>query len=374
MIYLNQASTTYPKPEQVINAVTAAITLPPFSQGRSSTNGDSLDVRSACRQKLAQLFHIKNQKRIYFTSGATDAFNRIVRGLELEQKKVVVTQTEHNAVLRPLYNICKNTEIAIAKCDKEGSLSLSELKNQIDNNTAAVFVNHCSNVTGIVLPLEEIGKIVHEKGALLIVDVSQSAGIFDIDVEKMGIDILAFTGHKGLYGPQGTGGFYIRPGIYLRPSVYGGTGHDSRRLVVDDAFEEHEAGTQNLHGLYGLCAGIDFVMETGLSTIRKKEQELMSVMKQGLLDIKKVRVYGANDSVGSLVSFNLHGIRADDAAYILANSYDLVLRSGFHCAPLIHQALGCEEHGTIRASVSYFNTFEEIEKFLDAVAELEQSL
>lgn len=385
MIYLNQAATTWPKPMQTKQAVQAAIALPPFAQNRS-VSLENENILEVCRRKLSQLFHIEDRKRIFFTSGATDSFNRIIRGLELEGKKVFITANEHNAVLRPLYNMYEKLKIEIVNCDKDGNLLYEELENRLTADVSAVFVNHCSNVTGKIVDLERIARIVHTTDAILIVDGSQSAGHMEIDVDRMGIDILVFTGHKGLFGLQGTGGYYIREGVCLKPCVYGGTGYDSKRLVMPADNREYEVGTQNLHGIAGLAAGADYILEKGVEVISREEEKLVTKVRQGLCAMQKVTVYGSDDKTiepesvrrqdktGPVVSFSLQGIEPSDVAYILANNYDIFVRSGYHCAPLIHESLGCGKSGTVRVSVSCLNTLEEVETLLEAISELEQSL
>lgn len=378
MIYLNQAATTWPKPETVKKAVEAGIALPPSSQNRGAGKQDE-DIAVRCRKELAGLFHTGDYQRFYFTSGATDAFNRIIRGLELEESRVLITANEHNAVLRPLCNIYRNLKMDVAGCDRQGRLDYADFEEKLKSETGAVFVNHCSNVTGQSVNLKKIARLVHQKSkALLVVDASQSAGVLDIDLSKTEIDILVFTGHKGLYGPQGTGGFYLSPEVFLKPVVYGGTGYDSRRLVMEEGWQEYEIGTQNYHGLYGLCAGIEFVRKTGLEKIRQKEQELMGVLTAGLRTLKGVEMYGTENRTdvlsGPVLSFNLRGLKPADVAYYLAESYGITVRSGFHCAPLIHRALGCAENGTVRVSVSCFNRVQEIELLVEAIRELEKSL
>lgn len=373
MVYLNQAATTWPKPEIVEEAVKQAIALPPFSQNRSGAVGKD-SVMESCRKKLANLFHIEDEKRIYFTSGATDSFNRIVRGLELENRKVLVTANEHNAVLRPLYNIYHNLTVDVADCDCNGQLLYEQLEEKMTEDVCAVFVNHCSNVTGVEVDLERIARIVHTKDAILVADVSQSAGHLSVDVEKQGIDILVFTGHKGLFGIQGTGGYYVRPQIALRSSVYGGTGYDSKRLLMEADNREYEVGTQNLPGIAALAAGADYILQVGTEAVLQKEQTLISALRHGLAGMNKVTVYGTEDAKGSVVSFNIQGLSPSDVAYILANNYNIIVRSGYHCAALIHKALGCDWGGTVRASVSCLNTMEEIDMFLKAIRELEQSI
>lgn len=371
MIYLNQAATTYPKPDSVIKAVERAISLPPHLGNRGF--GDKTDIIKKCKCEIADLFNIKNADRIYFTSGATDSSNRIINGLQLNNKNVITTQTEHNAILRPLYNSVK-CNLNIIPCNAKGELNFEEYYGKIDNNVDAVFVNHCSNVTGIALPLKKMASYAKQNGALFIVDASQSAGMLDIDVEDMGIDILIFTGHKGLYGPSGTGGYYVRDGINLKPSVYGGTGLDSELVVLPDDYSQYEVGTQNLVGIEGLLAGINFIQSTGIDKIRAHEHELINLIKDTFKRNEKVTVYGSGNSQGSVISFNLAGLAASDTAYILANSYDCIVRSGLHCAPLIHNAIGTKKNGTVRVSVSYFNTIEEVNEFLNIIDDICASL
>lgn len=373
MIYLNQAATTWPKPEQVEKAAQAAIVLPPFSQNRSVAS-DNVNVMELCKKTLGKLFNIEDWNRIFFSSGATDSFNRIVRGLALCKKKVIVTANEHNAVLRPLYNIYKDIQIEIIGCSEDGELLYDELEEKLTPDVSAVFVNYCSNVTGMSVDLERIAKIVHKTEAVFIVDCSQSAGHIPVDVMKQEIDILVFTGHKGLFALQGTGGYYVRNGILLKPSVYGGTGYDSKRLVMAYDNEEYEVGTQNMHGIATLQAGADYVLKKGVNVICEYEKMLITTMRRKLHCLNKVIVYGKDDCSGSVVSFNIKGLNPADTAYILANNYNIIIRSGYHCAPLIHEALGCDNFGTVRVSVSCFNTIDEINQFLEAIEELEKSI
>lgn len=370
MIYFNQAATSWPKPESVREAVLSSLEQLPVSQNRSAVANEIGDVFLNCRKKIAALFNIKEYKRIYFTSSATDAFNKIIPGLCLENKKILVTANEHNAVLRPLYNNYSSENIAVAGCDKWGFLDIDSFKSSLNKDVKAVFVNHCSNVTGAVQDIKLISEMVHEAGALLILDVSQSAGIVDIDVDGNDIDVLVFTGHKGLYGPTGTGGFYISPAVKLKPVVFGGTGYDSRNVYADFNNPEYEVGTQNLHGISGLMAGVEFVEKTGVINIAGQEKKLIDFIRHGLKDIDKIHIYGNEKCEGPVFSFNVEGLKPHDVSYILKNSYDIITRSGIHCAPFIHETIGSGEDGCVRASVSYFNTEDEAETFVSAVKEI----
>ena len=315
------------------------------------------------RQKLGRLFHISDWERIFFCSSATDAINRIVDGLKLHSYDYSIDS--HNSVLRPLAN-------------KEQYLGDGRLAHY-----DALFLNHCSNVTGEIC---NIGRewqnyqIVNRQSGnrqLLILDVAQSAGCIPIDVDGWGVDILVFTGHKGLYGPMGSGGYYVRRGIDLRPSQFGGTGRDSSIIEYGDGDEwEYEVGTQNLPGLAGLMAGVDYVLERGVENIRTKEQQLTQWLINELRDIDKVQLYVAPtaDVQGPVVSFNIQGLNPSDVGYILQNSYGITVRTGLHCSPLIHHRLGTEKFGTVRASLSDFTTQQDLQTLVQAVNEISASL
>lgn len=380
MIYLNQAATTYPKPPTVIKAAEQAMALPPSSQYRTFSGEEAKeDVFAACKEALGALFGISNPRRIVLCAGATDGMNRIVRGLELSGERVAVTQAEHNAVLRCVYNILHGSEIEVIGCDGSGRVCLEKLREKVDENTKAIFVNHCSNVTGAVNDLQAIAKIAHEQGCVLVADVSQSAGIFPVDVKGMGIDVLCFTGHKGLYGPQGTGGFYVREGIPFVETRFGGTGVESAKIRFSKEELRQfprfgEPGTQNAAGIAGLLAGVRFVQQTGVETIRKKERQLLLRLMAGMQKIADtypragVRIYCAGE--GPVLSFTMEHLSPQDIGYVLAHGYGITVRTGLHCAPLIHEALHTLPQGTVRVSVSWFNTENEIDAFLQAAAEI----
>ena len=275
MIYLNQAATSFPKPRCVLDAHAAALSAPPEGQFRSADmrNGNGLD---RCRENLGRLLGIADADRIYFTSGATDAANALVNGLALAGKRVRATQTEHNSVLRPLMNLTDQVgSVDIMPCDALGQVNPADVTRLLSAPSAALFVNHCSNVTGMVQDIPALSEIAHRHSVLLVLDASQSAGCLPVDADAWGVDALIFTGHKALFGPQGTGGYYVRPGISLRPFRYGGTGRDSRRLTYDDGDYEYEVGTQNAPGIAALNAGVEYVLEQGVDPIHAKECRLM---------------------------------------------------------------------------------------------------
>lgn len=379
MVYLNHAATTYPKPKKVQESVAECIIAPPQSQYRSIAKEQySDDVMKLCRGNLAQLFQIREPERIFFTSGATQALNMAILGLESERTDIVITATEHNAVLRTIYDGLRQPleqgryRLTVVPCDEGGYIDMAIMKQSITERTALVVVNHCSNVTGAVQNVEVIGKWCRERSALFLVDASQSAGALPIDVESMHIDLLAFTAHKGLYGIEGCGGLYVRRGITLRPILFGGTGIDSRTMIPTEPF--YEVGTGNAPGIAALNAGVAFILETGPETIRQKEKELMTLLYQGMQSCQRVKIFGDRQPEGTALSFLVEGLSPSDTGYILSGSYGIIVRTGLHCAPLIHQYMGTEKEGTVRVSISYMTSPEDILYFLKSIREITEGL
>ena len=380
MIYLNNAATSYPKPPSVIEAVTAALAREPVSALRSNLSAGD-DLLTELRQSLGRLFNISDWERIFFCSSATDAINRIIDGLGCGAH-CEYSVDSHNSVLRPLAN--KITPQALPL--EEGSGCPRDM----------LFLNHCSNVTGEICDVRQVcqnyqivnRKFVNRK--FLILDAAQSAGCIPIDVDGWGVDILVFTGHKALFGPMGTGGYYIRRGIDLRPSQYGGTGRDSSIIEYGDGDEwEYEVGTQNMPGLAGLKAGVDYVLERGVDNIFERENQLTQWLIGELQGIDRVRLFVAPtvnggqmeehtptvaNVQGPVVSFNIEGLKPSDVGYILQNSYGITVRTGLHCAPLIHKRLGTTPYGTVRASLSDLTTQQDLEALLKAVREISRSI
>ncbi len=372
MIYLNNAATTYPKPQRVLEAYAAGLNNPPSSQFRSAGSFDEKNVFTICRNNLGELFGIQEAERIFFSSGATDSLNKVIGGMNFKGKQIITTQTEHNSVLRTLFNHKDLKEsIIMIPCDDNGKIELEVLKNKMSADIGAVIVNHCSNVTGAVQDIRQIGMLTKEVGVPLIVDASQSAGCIPIEADLWNVDVLVFTGHKSLFGPQGTGGHYIRKGVDIIPICFGGTGRDSSQLTYEHGDYEFEVGTQNEPGIYALNAGVSYILEKGLWEIGQQESILMGLLYQELEQMKHVTVYGnSHDNRGPVLSFNIAGLHASDVAYILWNGYDITVRAGLHCAPLIHDALGTHAFGTVRVSISDMTTKKEIEKFIEAVAKI----
>ncbi len=385
MIYLNNAATSWPKPSNVGEAVQACLSDTPVSQFRGGSQIMKKDVQQQCREALAQLLKIDEPERIFFTSGATESLNTVLCGLDYKEagRGIMVTQTEHNSVLRPLMNaaVLRERPVTVIPCMENGIVTEEALVKAWESagetgvKPSALVVNHCSNVTGAIQDMEMFGRFAKAKGMMLVADVSQSAGCIPVDVRQWGADAVIFTGHKSLLGMQGTGGFYIRGGLKLKPLKYGGTGRNSAQLTYENEDYEYETGTQNIPGICSLLAGIEFILKTGVETIQKKEEKLMEILDDGLKREAGVVIYGSrSDCKGPVMSLNFRGLKASDAAYILENGYGIIVRAGLHCSPLVHQAMGTEEGGTVRVSVSWFTEEEEIRSFVEAAREIAASL
>lgn len=370
MIYLNHAATGFPKPEAVIHAMEEAMLRPPAGQYRSFSDGEAAEeVTPRLRGRMARILGVSSPERIFFTSGATESLNMMIRGLDLTRDRVFVSAAEHNSVLRPLYNGGAG-EIRVIPCRPDGHVEEDRLREMLKDSPKAVFINHCSNVTGAVQDLSAISRWVHEAGGILIADLSQSAGTIPLRLEEDGVDIGIFTGHKGLLGPQGTGGFYIRPNLHVKPLFYGGTGRDSQRLVYDETWEGYEVGTRNEPGLAGLLAGVETVLSQGVNDIYKLESERISSLYRRIKEIPGIRLYAPNPPEGPILSFSLEGLTPQDTAYILYHGYHIVTRVGWHCAPLLKEALSCPSSGSVRVSVGITTTEEEIEALERALKEM----
>lgn len=379
LIYLDNAATSWPKPESVYQAVDRFNREVGAGPGRGShrkTVEAGLLVLET-RNRLARLFQIRDSSRIVFTLNVTHAVNLALKGILEPGDHVVTSSMEHNAVARPLAALEKRgVAVTRVQCAPDGSLDPAAVERAITPATRMICLTHASNLTGTIMPVEEVGRLARERGLLFLVDAAQTAGVVPIAVEEMGIDLLAFTGHKGLMGPQGTGGLYIRPGVEVRPLVEGGTGSLSEKLeqpgFLPDRFE---SGTPNTPGLVGLGAGVEYVLETGLDRIRRHEQELTGRLLSGLREIKGVTLYGPGDvdRMTAVISFNLEGLECGELSYLLDQEYGIISRSGLHCAPLAHQTIGTLERGTCRLSPGWFNTLEEMEAVIRAVDGLARS-
>ena len=375
LIYLDNAATTMQKPEEVIEAVVQAM----HSMGNAGRGAHSASLEASrtiydTRELLCRFFGGTDPRRLVFTSNSTESLNIAIKGLFEPGDHVITTMLEHNSVLRPLYEMEKRgVELTIIPADKKGVIDYNDIEKAIRPNTKAVVCTHGSNLTGNLVDIERIGKITRKNGLLLVVDASQTAGVFPIDVEKMQIDVLCFTGHKGLLGPQGTGGMYVREGIQIRPLKSGGSGvqtySKSHPAEMPTALE---AGTMNGHGIAGLHAAVEYIQRTGIDQIRKREQECMKRFYEGVIQVPGVKVYGDFDDMNrcAIVSLNIGDYDSSEVSDELLTEYRISTRPGAHCAPLMHEALGTVEQGAVRFSFSHFTTDEEVDTAIKAIREL----
>ena len=375
MIYMDNAATTLRKPVQVKEAVLAVLdTMGNAGRGASDPALDASRVIYGTREKLAGLFHAESPSRIVFTVNSTESLNIAIKGLCDPGDHVITTVLEHNSVLRPLYE-CRErgTALTILGCDEKGNISYEEMERAVRPETKMIVCTHASNLTGNMIDLERVHAIAKRHGLLLIVDASQTAGVWEIDVQKLGIDVLCFTGHKGLLGPQGTGGMYVRSGVEIRPLLSGGSGIDTYNTHHPAQMPTAlEAGTLNGHGIAGLGAAVSYITEIGPDTIRERELALMQRFYLGISGIPGVKVYGdfSTKNRAAIVSFNIGDYDSSEVSDELNVRYGIVTRPGAHCAPLMHQALGTVDQGAVRFSFSHFNTEEEVDAAVRAVKEL----
>ena len=376
MIYFDNAATSYPKPEEVLEAIIDFTNNIGGSPGRS---GHRLSIEAArilyqCRENLAELFNVSDPLKIIFTLNATEAINLVLKGLLYRGDHVITSSMEHNAVMRPLHELEKNgVQVQVIPCTFDGVLNPEDIERAIKKNTALIVLNHASNVTGTILPIQCAGKIARKNNILFLVDAAQTAGSYPLDIEKNHIDLLAFTGHKGLFGPTGTGGLVIGENVDIHkitPLKTGGTGSRSESEIHPDFLPDlYESGTQNIAGITGLNAGVRYILERGVEEIREYEISLTEKLIQGLKEISGVTVYG-NNGIGeqaAVVSFNISNQSPSDIGLKLDEEYDIMCRIGLHCSPSAHRTIGTLPAGTVRFSMSIFNTVQEIEKALMAV-------
>lgn len=375
MIYLDNAATTLHKPQQVIDAVVHA--MQSMGNCARGTHEEALDAARTvydARVRLASLFGCPRVDHVAFTANSTEALNIAINGLIGPGDHVISTDLEHNSVLRPLYRLEAEhgAELSFVPADKLGNVDYADFERLMKPNTRAVVCTNASNLTGTVLDIERIAKTAHSHGALVIVDASQTAGCWPIDMKKMGIDVLCFTGHKGLMGPQGTGGICVKEGIEIRPFKVGGSGVQSYSRTHPAEYPTRlEAGTLNGHGIAGLGAAAKFISATGVENIHAKERSLMLRFYEGVKDIEGVTVYGdfTKDKT-AIVALNIRDYESGEVSYELSQGYGIATRPGAHCAPRMHKALGTAEVGAVRFSFSFYNTEEEIDEAVRAVAEL----
>jgi len=377
MIYLDNAATTMHKPQTVVDAVTQAM-CSLGNAGRGATSGalDAARTIHGCRAKLARLLGCPRADHVCFTPNSTAALNTVINGVVRPGDRVVTTVLEHNSVLRPLNRLATERGVTVehAGCDASGVLDYDELERLVTPGTRAVVVTHASNVTGNAVDVSRVAAIAHAAGALVIVDASQSAGTAKIDMDAMGLDVVCFTGHKGLMGPQGTGGLAVAEGIDVAPWAMGGTGvHSFDALQPLEWPTRLEAGTLNGHGIAGLSAGLDFIeAQGGVEAIAAHEHALADRFLAGVCKIPGIKLYGAFDQPtrSAIVSLNVGDIDSAEISDALMQGWGIATRPGAHCAPLMHRALGTELQGVVRFSFGYFNTTEEVDTAIDALCDL----
>lgn len=375
MIYLDNAATTMHKPQEVIDAVVTAM----GSMGNAGRGAHAASLGASrtvfeTRERLANFFHAENPKQIAFTGNSTESLNIALKGTLNPGDHVISTVLEHNSVLRPLYALEEQgVEVTFLNSNLQGMIDYDDFEKAVKDNTRMIVCTHGSNLTGNLLDIKRIGKIAKKHGLLFVVDASQTAGVFPIDVQEMQIDILCFTGHKGLLGPQGTGGMYVREGLAVRPLKVGGSGVQTyNKKHPAEMPTALEAGTLNGHGIAGLDAAIGYLEKEGIDNIRAREQELMWKFYNGVKDIPSVKVYGdfSGTERCAVVSLNIGEYDSSEVSDELLMTYGISTRAGGHCAPLMHEALGTVEQGAVRFSFSHYNTDEEVETAIRAVKEL----
>ncbi len=378
IIYFDNAATSWPKPPEIIAAMQDYLQNVGGSPGRS---GHRLSIEAArivfeTREKLAELFNVPDPLSIILTRNATEGLNIAIFGFLKPGDHVITSGMEHNSVMRPLRAVeARGVEMTVVPCASDGLVDPGDIIKSIKKNTRAIFITNASNVTGTAMPIADIGKISREHDLVLCVDAAQTAGCYPIDVEEMNIDLLAFTGHKALFGPSGTGGLYIREGLEkkIEPICVGGTGSRSESEKHPDFMPDRfEAGTPNTTGIAGLRAGVEFILAQRIGRIKDREEKLVQTFMDGVRDLPGLILYGQKSVQRRTpaVSFNIAGMDPASVAMELDEQFGIMSRSGLHCAPAAHKTIGTYPAGTVRFSFSYFNTEEQIVASLEALGKI----
>jgi cysteine desulfurase/selenocysteine lyase len=382
MIYLDNAATSWPKPAQVLKAMTGVLERAGGNPGRS---GHGLSIAAAreiykAREDIARFFQALDPLRVIFTSSATHAINLALKGILKPGDRVVTTSMEHNSVMRPLRNLeRKGIRLSVVQCATDGSIDIGDIARSVNSDTRLVICTHASNVTGTILPVAEIASIVHRAGALLLVDAAQTAGVIPINMPAMGIDLLAFTGHKELQGPQGIGGLIISNAVdvsQFEPLIDGGTGSNSEFEEQPDALpDKFESGTLNLPGIAGLHAGLRWIMDKGIETNQLHLKCLVRALIEGLSCLPRLKMYGTLDLELSVavLSFTVAGKNVSDIGFRLNEEYDIMCRVGLHCAPAAHKTIGSFPEGTVRLAPGVFTTMDDVRATIQAVERIIRS-
>lgn len=373
MIYMDNAATSWPKPSEVVRAVTECMEKYGANPGRS---GHKMAVQAGhillyTREMLCELFNLQDPFQIIYTFNCTDSLNLAIKGSVLPGDHIITSSMEHNAVMRPLKELEKHgAKLTIVKCSSDGSIDPDSIRKAILPNTRLIVTTHASNVTGTILPIQDIGKVARNHGIPYLVDASQTAGVLPIDLSKLPVDMMAFPGHKGLLGPQGTGGLYIHPDVKLRSIRQGGTGSQSESLLQPNILpDKYESGTMNTPGIAGLGAAVKQILKEGQAKIFAHEKRLGKFFIEALSHLKKIKVYGSSElnKRTGIISINIGNKDSSEVANLLDERYNIAVRGGLHCAPLAHQTIGTFQQGTIRFSYGFFNHLDEIKNCIRAL-------
>lgn len=368
MIYLDNGATSFPKPRSVYEEMIKCVRDYCANPGRGAHD---MSIRCdmeiyECRERIAKLFNIDNPLNVIFTANATDGLNIAIHGLLEKGDHIITSYLEHNSVLRPVkQKERQGVEVSLLKGDKDGLLSVDEIEKEIKSNTKAIIINHGSNVIGTIQDIKAIGDLARRNNIKFIVDGAQTAGTIEIDIDKYNIDLLAVPGHKGLLGPQGTGALIINKNVALKELKYGGTGSQSHSLEQPQFLpDKFESGTLNTPGIVGLNSGLKFIEEEGINNIRIKEKTLVDFLLGEFECMPFIECYGTNSKDSSaIISINIEGMESSEVGKLL-NKKDIYVRTGYHCAPLVHKVIGTEKRGTVRISPGYFNTLDEMKQLL----------
>ncbi|MGL5314164.1 MAG: aminotransferase class V-fold PLP-dependent enzyme [Peptostreptococcaceae bacterium] len=376
-IYLDNASTSYPKPKEVADAMYEFMINNGATSGRGAYKNAMMSDRLVyeARKSVANLFKFNDPKRVIFTSNVTESLNLAINGILRERDHVITSGLEHNAVWRCLKTLERDKKITISKVetDKNGYTNPKDIEKYIKSKTKLIIFNHASNVLGTIQPIREIGKIARQHNIPFLVDAAQTAGAYPIDIEKDNIDLLAFTGHKSLLGPMGTGGLVVNWDGDIQPLKAGGTGGDSAYEYQPDYYPNKlETGTMNVAGVIGLKKAIEFINKEGIDNIHKKEKETVKYAIERLEEIENVDVYGPKDSekIVGVISFNIKDKRAEEVGYELDSKYNIMVRAGLHCAPSAHDLIGTKTVGAVRIGIGYFNEKEHVDELISAIKEI----
>lgn len=379
MIYLDHAATSWPKPPEVLRAMYHFLETAGGNPGRS---GHRLSIEAGrivydTREVIAQLFHAPDPLRVLFAPNATFALNQALYGLLAPGDRVITTSIEHNSVMRPLRDLeRRGVHLTVVPCTPDGSLELEPLAKALQGGARLLVLNHASNVTGTITPVAQAAALAHQAGALVLLDAAQTAGVLPIDLPALGIDLLAFTGHKALYGPPGTGGLVLAGGFdpaWLNPLVRGGTGsrseYEEQPTMLPDKFE---SGTPNGVGIAGLGAGVRWVLAQSIDAIRAHEMSLTGQLLAGLAELSQVRIYGPRSAIKqtATVSFTINGRHVSDIGLRLDEEYDILCRVGLHCSPATHRTIGTFPEGTVRLALGWSNSAAEVDAVLRAIGKL----